>query len=70
MIKERNKRIEKFVDHILTILFMILLTIYSLFMDDIRTLVFTNNYDFIFYIITLSIMAIFFIEILLSSIAK
>jgi hypothetical protein len=70
MIKERNKRIEKFVDHNLTILFMILLTIYSLFMDDIRTLVFTNNYDFIFYIITLSIMAIFFIEILLSSIAK
>jgi len=70
MIKERNKRIEKFVDHILTILFMILLTIYSLFMDDVRTLVFTNNYDFIFYIITLSIMAIFFIEILLSSIAK
>jgi hypothetical protein len=70
MIKERNKRIEKFVDHILTILFMILLTIYSLFMDDTRTLVFTNNYDFIFYIITLSIMAIFFVEILLSSIAK
>ncbi len=66
MIKERNKRIEKFVDHILTILFMILLTIYSLFMDDTRTLVFTNNYDFIFYIITLSIMAIFFIEILLN----
>jgi hypothetical protein len=66
MIKERNKRIEKFVDHILTILFMILLTIYSLFMDDVRTLVFTNNYDFIFYIITLSIMAIFFIEILLN----
>ena len=63
MIKERNKRIEKFVDHILTILFMILLTIYSLFMDDVRTLVFTNKCDFIFYIITLSIMAIFFIEI-------
>jgi hypothetical protein len=39
-------------------------------MDDIRILAFTNTYDYIFYGIILAIMALFLIEIVLSSIAK
>ena len=49
-------------------IFITILTIYSLFSDDLRTAFFTSNYDIVFDILSLSVMTIFLIEIVLSTI--
>lgn len=54
-------------DHYITILFMTLITIYALFFDDLRLLVFTKEQDDIFYGITLFGILCFTVEILSAS---
>ena len=49
---------------------MTIVTIYSLFGDDIRSLCFTSEADSIFYILTAIAFAFFVIELIVSSIVK
>lgn len=61
---------EKFINHWTVSTFMTLITIYSLFGDDVRQLAFTKEADYVFYIITIICMFFFALEIVLSSISK
>jgi hypothetical protein len=63
-------KVVKILDHPIISIFMTLITIYSLFFDDIRSLGFPKSADNVFYIITCFCMFCFLIEILLASIAK
>jgi hypothetical protein len=63
-------KIIKFLDHPITSIFMTIITIYSLFFDDIRALAFSPSADNVFFTITLFCMFCFLIEIVLASIAK
>jgi hypothetical protein len=63
-------KIVKFLDHPITSIFMTIITIYSLFFDDIRSLGIAKSADNAFYSVTLFCMLCFLIEILLASIAK
>ena len=49
---------------------MSLVTIYSLFFDDIRAAAFGKDADLTFYIITFICMILFFLEMVISSISK
>jgi hypothetical protein len=68
--KKWKKGIVKFLDHPITSIFMTLITVYSLFFDDIRVLGVSKDADNVFYVITLICMACFLVEIVLASIAK
>jgi hypothetical protein len=61
---------EKFLENYIVVSVMSLITIYSLFFDDVRVLAVTVNEDHIFYIITCVCFAAFAIEIFLASISK
>jgi hypothetical protein len=50
---KQKKKIEKFIDHYMIIIFMTILTVYALYFDDLRILLFTKEVDDIFYGITL-----------------
>ena len=67
---KRRKKCAAFVDHGCTVFFMTLLTIYALYMDDVRMIALPLDYDNIFYGITLVGMICFTAEILISSYAK
>jgi len=49
---------------------MTLITIYSLFFDDIRSLAVNMAYDSVFYGLSVAAMTLFTIEIIISSYAK
>lgn len=68
--KRRMKKIEKFLDHYLVVIFMTLVTIYALFFEDIRVMVFPKSADDFFNGITLFGIIAFTTEILLASYAK
>lgn len=61
-------KIAKVLDHWSVVLFMTLITIYALFFDDIRVLVFPKSVDDIFYGITLVAMICYTVEIFFASI--
>jgi hypothetical protein len=63
-------QINKVLDHYITALFMTLITVYSLFFDDIRALAFPPSADNVFYGITTACMAFFLLEIILACIVK
>ena len=60
----------KVLDHPVTAVIMTVITIYSLFFDDIRAAACPINSDNVFYSITTICMAAFLVEILLASITK
>jgi hypothetical protein len=62
--------IRKLLDHYGVVIFMTLVTIYALFMDDIRILVFDMRFDDAFNGLTLVGMILFTLEILVTSYAK
>lgn len=61
---------EKFLENYFVVGFMAMVTIYSLFFDDIRSAAFGEHADMTFYIITFICMTLFVLEIFLSSISK
>ena len=61
---------EKFVDNWTVALLMNIITIYSLFFDDIRIITFPKSSDDFFYGVTLVAMICFTLEIVLASISK
>ncbi len=63
-------QVEYVLDHWITAIFMTLITVYSLFFDDIRALAFPPSSDNTFYGITTFCMAAFLIEIFLASLVK
>jgi archaellum component FlaF (FlaF/FlaG flagellin family) len=65
-----QKKIAKCLDHTSIVVFMTLLTIYALYFDDLRMILFRREDDDVFYGISLLCMICFAIEILLSSYAK
>lgn len=66
----RNRKIEKVLDHWITVTFMTLVTIYALFFDDIRIIAFEVETDDIFYGITLMGIIAYTLEILFASWVK
>ena len=62
--------IRKLLEHYGVVIFMTLVTIYALFMDDIRILVFDMRFDDAFNGLTLVGMILFTLEILVTSYAK
>ena len=73
MDKKRAKwriKTEKILENYIVVSVMSLITIYSLFFDDVRVLAVTVNEDNIFYIITCVCFAAFAIEIFFASISK
>jgi hypothetical protein len=66
----QKKAIAKFIDHNAVVAFMTLITIYALFFDDLRVLLFPAGADVVFYAITLFGMICFAIEIVLASYSK
>lgn len=67
---KRRKQCAAFIDHACVVVYMTLLTIYALYMDDIRMIALPPDYDDIFYGITLVAMICFALEILIASYAK
>ena len=61
---------EKVIDYWAVAMFMNIITIYSLFFDDIRIIAFAKSLDDVFYGITLVAMICFCVEIILASICK
>ena len=59
----------KFLDHNAVVIFMAVITIYSLFFDDIRAAAFSVDEDPIFWSITLGCIFFFTLEIVLGSIS-
>ena len=57
-------------DHIVTTIVMTLITLYALFGDDLRVLITDSSGDSIFWVLNIICMVLFFLEIVLSSIAK
>ena len=62
--------IRKLLDHYIVVIFMTLIVIYALFLDDVRILAIDQKFDDIFNGITLVGMIAFAIEILLTCYAK
>jgi len=62
--------IEKILDHYAVIIFMTMITVYALFFDDLRIIIFPKSYDDLFYGITLIGMICFILEISFASYAK
>lgn len=69
-IKQMKKRIVKLVDSIFIMILITLITIYSLFFDDIRVVGVNMAYDNIFYGLSCAAMTLFTLEIAISSYAK
>ena len=67
-VKQRKKRIVKVIDSIAVMILMTLITIYSLFFDDIRRV--SMAFDDVFYGLSCAAMALFTLEIIISSYAK
>jgi hypothetical protein len=65
-----QKKIVKFLDHTVTVVFMTMVTIYALYFDDLRIIFFDRQDDNVFYGITLMVMICFAVEIILSSYSK
>lgn len=63
-------KLEKIIDHWSVTAIMTLVTIYALFGDDIRLLAFGKQSDNVFYTMTAVAMFLFFVELVLNSIAK
>lgn len=63
-------KIEKVLDHYITAILMTMITVYSLFFDDIRSLAFPPSADNVFYGITTACMCIFLVEIFLACLVK
>lgn len=68
--KQRKKRIVKVIDSIFVMILMTLITIYSLFFDDIRSVGVDMAYDNVFYGLSCAAMTLFTMEIFISSYAK
>ena len=62
--------LEKFIDHWIFTAYMTLVTIYALFGDDLRMLVFNKSADNVFFDLTYLSFASFMFELILSCIAK
>ena len=65
-----KRKLEKVIDNTIVVLIMTVVTVYALFFDDIRILVFPKSSDDFFYGITLLGMILFTIEIIIASYAK
>ncbi len=63
-------KVDRVLEHWITAIFMTLITIYSLFFDDIRALAVDKSADDVFYVITSICMACFLVEIFFACIAK
>jgi len=61
---------EKCVDHYTVVIFMTIVTAYSLFFDDIRVLLIPNSTDDLFFMITFGALMSFAIEIAVASYCK
>mmetsp|Transcript_28098 Transcript_28098/g.24827 ORF Transcript_28098/g.24827 Transcript_28098/m.24827 type:complete len:179 (+) Transcript_28098:159-695(+) len=61
---------DSIVEHWITVTIMSIMTVYALFGDDIRSLVPDKDSDVTFYIITTVALALFALELILSSLAK
>ena len=61
---------QRFLDNNFVVVFMTLITIYALYFDDLRILLFPKDADDIFYGITLVGILCFTIEIIIASYAK
>ena len=61
---------EKCVDHYTVVIFMTIVTAYSLFFDDIRVLLIPKSADEVFYMITFGCLCSFAIEIIIASYCK
>ena len=70
VINEKKRSIEKCLDHMVTVVFLTVITIYALFFDDIKIVSIDKEYDDIFSGITLFCIIAYTIEITLSSYAK
>lgn len=66
----RNQKLEKFIDHSLIISLLTFITIYALFIDDVRVLAFAISNDVYVYASILLIMVIYLVDIVISCIAK
>jgi hypothetical protein len=66
----QKKAVAKFIDHYAVVTIMTIITIYALFFDDIRVLLFPKDADPVFYAITLFGLICFTVEIVLASYAK
>jgi len=64
-----KKNIIKFLDHYIVVILMTTITVYALFFDDLRMIVFEAKDDDYFYGVTLVSMILFLVEITLASIA-
>jgi hypothetical protein len=72
-IKQRAKwriRLEKFLENYVVVGFMSVVTVYTLFFDDIRSAAFSMEQDNAFWTVTLICMALFLVEIILSSVSR
>ncbi len=63
-------KIDKFLDSFPVVGFMSAITVYTLFFDDIRTLIVTVHQDAYFYGLTCAFLVFFTVEIVLASISK
>lgn len=63
-------KIEKVLDHWLFTAYMTIITIYALFGDDIRMMLFTKKDDKVFFALTYLSFGSFLFELVLSCIAK
>lgn len=68
--KKLKKKMEKCIDHFSVVIFMTLVTAYSLFFDDVRILLIPSTVDDIFYWVTFGCMMSFAIEICIASYCK
>ena len=66
---EWKNKIERFLDHYAVISFMMMVTIYALFFDDIRILALPTSADFTCDIVTLICIVLYLIELVLGLIA-
>jgi len=67
---KQKVKIEKFLDHYISVVVVTLITIYALFADDFRLLAIKPEHDNMFYVCGLLGMFAFTIEIVLASYAK
>ena len=68
--RKLKRSMEKCVDHYTVVIFMTVVTAYSLFFDDIRVLLISNAADDVFFMITFGCLMSFAIEIAISSYCK
>ena len=68
--QKMKRKLERIIDHYIVVIFMTFITVYALYFDDIRILVFPKSADDIFYGITLIGMIAFLVEIIIASYAK